>query len=234
MCVVPPDVLYWTLQGQHPRLSSARVPRNFRNRSDMCMLVRRGVSPQTIDTLRLHQMQSETTFSMLPYVREVGVSGGVVGVQAASAYGSTTSLCCRILDIAQASTRPDQTSPLSPRAVKEEMPLFVQFMEVLAPSLPWIARKLSCPMELLFTWKPPSHSKFNLARGLFVKEIAGSDFFGPSIFVDAAWDKFGYRVGGVVPKRGVRSWVVQSPVHNQQEAKLQGVAWAVRVACRFG
>ena len=30
------------------------------------------------------------------------------------------------------------------------MPLFVQFMEVMAPSLPWIARKLSCPMELLF------------------------------------------------------------------------------------
>ena len=30
------------------------------------------------------------------------------------------------------------------------MPLFVQFMEVVAPSLPWIARKLSCPLELVF------------------------------------------------------------------------------------
>ena len=73
-----------------------------------------------------------------------------------------------------------------------------------------------------------------MACGLFVKEIAGSEFFGPSIFVDAAWDKFGYRVGGVVPKRGVRSWAVRSRVHNQQEAELQGVAWAVRLACRFG
>ena len=27
---------------------------------------------------------------------------------------------------------------------------FVQFMKILAPSLPWIARKLSCPMELMF------------------------------------------------------------------------------------
>ena len=83
-------------------------------------------------------------------------------------------------------------------------------------------------------WKPPSHSRFSLARGLFVSEIAGSQFFGPSIFVDAAWDRFGYRVGGVVPKRGVRSWAAQSRVHNQLEAELHGVAWAVRLACRFG
>ena len=81
MCVVPPDVLYSTLQGQPPRLSYARVPRNFGNRGNMCMLVRRGVSPQTIDTLRLHQLQSETAFSVLPCVREVGISGGAVGVQ---------------------------------------------------------------------------------------------------------------------------------------------------------
>ena len=83
-------------------------------------------------------------------------------------------------------------------------------------------------------WRPPSYSKFSLARGLSVKEMTGPDFFGPSIFVDAAWDRFGYRVGGVVPRRGVRSWAVQSLVHNQQEAELQGVAWAVRLACRFG
>ena len=57
-------------------------------------------------------------------------------------------------------------------------------------------------------WKPPTHSKFNLARGMFVREIARSDFFGPSILVDAAWDKFGYRVeagckvlGGAEPSR---------------------------------
>ena len=30
---------------------------------------------------------------------------------------------------------------------KAELPLFVLFMEVLAPSLLWIARKLSCPLE---------------------------------------------------------------------------------------
>ena len=93
MCVVPQDVLYWTLLGQPPWLSSARVPRNFGNHGNMCMLVRRGVSPQTIDTLRLHQLQSETAFSVLPYVREVGISGGAVGVQTVSAYGSATSLC---------------------------------------------------------------------------------------------------------------------------------------------
>ena len=45
---------------------------------------------------------------------------------------------------------PPPPSPLPPRAVKEEMPLFVQFMEVVAPSLLWIAGKLSCPVELLF------------------------------------------------------------------------------------
>ena len=93
MCVVPPDVLYWTLQGQPPRLSSARVPRNCGNHGNMCMLVHRGVSPRTIDTRRLHQLQSETAFFVLPYVREVGISGGVVGVQTASACGSATSLC---------------------------------------------------------------------------------------------------------------------------------------------
>ena len=69
-------------------------------------------------------------------------------------------------------------------------------------------------------WKSPAHSKLSLARGMFVRDIAGSDFFGPSLFVDAAWDKFGYRVGGVVPRRGVRSWAVQSRVANQQEARL--------------
>ena len=89
MCVVPPDVLYW----QPPRLSSARVPRNFGNHGNMCMLVRRGVSPQAIDTLRLHQLQSETAFFVLLYIREVGISGGVVGVQTASACGSAMSLC---------------------------------------------------------------------------------------------------------------------------------------------
>ena len=35
-------------------------------------------------------------------------------------------------------------------AAQAELPLFVQFMEVPAPSLPWITRKLSCPLELMF------------------------------------------------------------------------------------
>ena len=43
---------------------------------------------------------------------------------------------------------PPPPLPLPPRAVREEMPLLVQFMEVLAPSLPWIALKLSYPLEL--------------------------------------------------------------------------------------
>ena len=93
MCVVPPDVLYWTHQGQPPRLSSARVPQNFGAHGNMCMLVRRGVSPQTTDTLPLHRWRSETAFSVLPYVREVGISHGAVGVQTASAFGSATWLC---------------------------------------------------------------------------------------------------------------------------------------------
>ena len=92
MCVVPPDVLYWTLRGQPPRLSSARVPRNFGHHGDMCMLVHRGVSPPAIDTLRLHQLQSKTVFFVLPYVKEVGISSGAVGVQMASACGSPTAL----------------------------------------------------------------------------------------------------------------------------------------------
>ena len=69
-------------------------------------------------------------------------------------------------------------------------------------------------------WKPPSYSKFRLARGMFVRDVEGLDFFGPSIFVDAAWDKFGYMVRGVVPRRGVRSRAAQNRVANQQEAEL--------------
>ena len=83
-------------------------------------------------------------------------------------------------------------------------------------------------------WKPPAQSKFRLPRGMFVRDVEGSEFFRPSIFVDAAWDKFGYRVGCVVPRRCVRSWAVQNRVTNQQETQLQGLAWAVRLACRFG
>ena len=60
------------------------------------------------------------------------------------------------------------------------------------------------------------------------------DFFGPSIFVDGAWDSFGFRVGGVIPGRGVRSLLVRDRITNQQEAELQGIAWAVRLAYRFG
>ena len=41
-------------------------------------------------------------------------------------------------------------------------------------------------------------------------------------------------MGGVVPRRSVRSWAVQTRVHNQQEAELQGVAWAIRLASRYG
>ena len=45
-------------------------------------------------------------------------------------------------------------------------------------------------------WTPPSHHTFNVARTMFVAEMIGAEFFGPSIFVDAARDGFGYRVGG--------------------------------------
>ena len=47
-------------------------------------------------------------------------------------------------------SEPPPSLPLPPRGVTEEMPLFVQSMEVLVPPLPWIARKLYCPLELLF------------------------------------------------------------------------------------
>ena len=103
----------------------------------------------------------------------------------------------------------------------------------------WGNSRLPTPVKILHSlitvmtryaepWRPPSHHTFSLARSMFVAEMTGSDFFGPSIFVDAAWDR------GVVPRRGVRSWAVQSRVFNQQEAELQGVAWAIRLACRFG
>ena len=59
------------------------------------------------------------------------------------------------------------------------------------------------------------------------------DFFGPSIFVDAAWDNFGFRVGGVILGPGVRSWLARDRIINQQEAELQGIAWVVCLACRF-
>ena len=54
----------------------------------------------------------------------------------------------------------------------------------------------------------PSHRKFSLERGLFIKEMTGPDFFGPSIIVNAAWDTFGYWVWGVLLRRGVRSRAV--------------------------
>ena len=111
----------------------------------------------------------------------------------------------------------------------------------------WGNSKLPTPVKVLHSlitimtrcvepWRPPSHSKFSVARGMFVEEMTDPDFFGLSIFVDAAWDRFGYRVwgGGGVPRRGVRSWAVQSRVLNQQEAELRGVVWAIRLACRFG
>ena len=79
-------------------------------------------------------------------------------------------------------------------------------------------------------WRPPAHSKFQVARSLFMSGVTLPNFFGPSIFVDAAWDSFGFRVGGLIPHRGVRSWMVWDRITNQQEAELQVVAWAVRLA----
>ena len=55
---------------------------------------------------------------------------------------------------------------------------------------------------------------------MFVDQMSVLEFFGPTIFVDAAWDGFGYRVGRVVPIRGVRSWAVRDRVFNQQGAEL--------------
>ena len=83
----------------------------------------------------------------------------------------------------------------------------------------WGASGLPTPVKVLHSlvtvmvrcaepWKPPAHSKFRLARDLFVSGVTLPQFFGPSIFVDAAWDNFGFRVGGVIPGRGVRSWLV--------------------------
>ena len=83
-------------------------------------------------------------------------------------------------------------------------------------------------------WRPPAHSMFQVAKSLFMSGVTLPDFFGPSSFVDAAWDSFGFRMGGVIPRRGVRSRMVQERITNQREAELQGVAWAVRLAYRFG
>ena len=75
-------------------------------------------------------------------------------------------------------------------------------------------------------WRPPSHHTFSMARAMFMDDMTGPVFFGPSIFVDAAWDSFGYRVGGVVPKRGVRSWAVQNRVFNRSSREWRGLsAW---------
>ena len=79
-------------------------------------------------------------------------------------------------------------------------------------------------------WRPPAHSEFQVARNLFVSGVTLLEFFGPSIFVDATLDNFGFRVGGVIPGRGVRSWLVQDCITNQQVAELQQIAWAVRLA----
>ena len=109
----------------------------------------------------------------------------------------------------------------------------------------WGSDKLPTPIRVLHSlvtvmtqcaepWRPPSHHTLGIARAMFVDHMSVPEFFAPFIFVDAALDGFGYRVGGVVPRRGLRSWAVRDRVFNHQEAKLQVVAWAVRLACHFG
>ena len=101
----------------------------------------------------------------------------------------------------------------------------------------WGNSRLPTPMKILHSlatvmtrcakpWRPPSHHTFSMARAMFMDDMTGPVFFGPSIFVDAAWDSFGYRVGGVVPKRGVRSWAVQNRVFNRSSREWRGLsAW---------
>ena len=59
-------------------------------------------------------------------------------------------------------------------------------------------------------------------------------YFGPVFFVDAAWDLRGYRVGGLIPGKGVQSWRPTATVIPQQKTELEGMAWVVRLAAALG
>ena len=52
--------------------------------------------------------------------------------------------------------------------------------------------------------------------------------------MDAAWDLCRYRVGGLIPGLGARTWLPRAQVTNQQQAELEGLAWAVRLAVVLG
>ena len=69
----------------------------------------------------------------------------------------------------------------------------------------WGSDRLPTPIRVLHSlvtvmtrcaepWRPPSHHTFGIARAMFVDQMSVPEFFGPSIFVDAAWDGFGCAV----------------------------------------
>ena len=67
---------------------------------------------------------------------------------------------------------PHMPSSLHNGVAKAELPLFFQFMDILAPSLPWIARKLSCPLELMFKRSRMFLERiFSMAEDLRLEEV---------------------------------------------------------------
>ena len=88
-------------------------------------------------------------------------------------------------------------------------------------------------------WRPPAWGIFQefdqLARPIFDgAELSHSVLSGRVICVDAAWDLCRYRVGGLMPELGARTWLPRARVMNQQQAELEGLAWAVRLAVVLG
>ena len=59
-------------------------------------------------------------------------------------------------------------------------------------------------------------------------EVSKSVLRNQDICLDAPWDLCRYRVGGLFPGLGARTWLPRGRVTNQQQAEIDGLAWAVK------
>ena len=88
-------------------------------------------------------------------------------------------------------------------------------------------------------WRPPAWDVFQEFDQL-VGPVCGGAIVSKSVLsdrvisVDVAWDLCRYRVGGLIPGLGARTWLPRARVTNQQQAELQGMAWAVLLAAVLG
>ena len=88
-------------------------------------------------------------------------------------------------------------------------------------------------------WRPPAWDSFQEFDRLAKRvcegaEVSKSVLSDRVICVDAAWDLCRYRVGGLIPGPGPCTWLLRARVTNQQQAELEALEWAVRLAAALG